>query len=138
MQRTLCILKPDAIDRNLQEKICQDIESAGFKILTKRDMHLTQQQAAKFYEEHKERGFFPILCENMTRNAITVMVLERDNAIDQWRTFMGATNPAESQEGTLRKKYGIDLDRNTLHGSDSAQSAQREIDFFFASCDLPL
>lgn len=138
MQHTLCILKPDALERNLQITLQQRIDAHGLKRIAERTLHLSEKQAAEFYAEHKERPFFKVLCQNMTKGAVQVIVLKGFDAINQWRNLMGATNPEQAKAGTLRKDFGIDIDRNTVHGSDSESSAQREIGFFFAACDLPL
>jgi nucleoside-diphosphate kinase len=136
MERTFAIIKPDAVERNITGKILEKIESAGFSIAGMKRISITLEQAMGFYYVHKERPFFPELCSYMARSPIVVLVLERDNAIAEWRKLMGATNPANAEPGTIRKEFGLSLGENSVHGSDSAESAAFEIPYFFAMLEL--
>ncbi len=131
IERTLSIIKPDAVEKHSIGDIVAMIEGAGLTIKGMHMMHLTLPQAQGFYAEHKERPFFGELVEFMTRSAVVVMVLEGDNAITTYRTLMGATDPAKADANTIRKKHGGSIGENAVHGSDSAASAQREVTYFF-------
>ena len=131
MQKTFSIIKPDAVKRNLIGHINQMIESADLKILASKKIYLTKNQAQIFYEVHKERPFFDSLVKYMTSGPVQVQVLEGEDAVIKYRKIMGATNPDEAEEGTIRKKYGLSIDKNSVHGSDSDANAEREIAIIF-------
>ena len=131
IERTLSIIKPDAVERNLQEEIKNDFKKNGFSIVKEKKIHISKSEAEQFYKVHQTKPFYNDLCAYLSSGPIMVMVLEKDNAVLDNRQLMGATNPKESEEGTLRKKYGISIDKNSVHGSDSAENAKIEIDFFF-------
>ena len=136
MERTLSIIKPDATTRNITGKVNSMIEEAGLKIVAQKRIWLSASQAEDFYIEHKDKAFFASLVEFMTSAPIVVQVLEGENAIEQYRKIMGATNPAVAEEGTIRKTFALSIDKNTVHGSDSPESAQREINFFFSKVEI--
>lgn len=136
MERTFAIIKPDAVERNITGKILGKIEEAGFAVVGMKKIHLTKKQAEGFYYVHKERPFFNDLCTFMSRSPVVVLVLERENAIVKWREVMGATNPANAEPGTIRKEFGLGIEENSAHGSDSPESAAFEIPYFFSSLDL--
>ena len=136
MQKTFSIIKPDAVKRNLIGHINQMIESADLKILASKKIYLTKNQAQIFYDVHKERPFFDSLVKYMTSGPVQVQVLEGENAVTKYRQIMGATNPDEAEEGTIRKKYAESIEANSVHGSDSAENAQIEISFFFSGSEL--
>lgn len=135
-ERTLSILKPDATRRNLTGKINSVFEDAGLRIVAQKRIHLTEQQAGAFYDVHKERPFFGELVQFMMSAPVVVQVLEGDNAVAHHRDVMGATNPAEAAEGTVRKLYAQSIGENSVHGSDSIENAAREISFFFAETEI--
>lgn len=135
-ERTLSIIKPDAVAKNLIGAINSRFESAGLAIVGAKMMHLSKEQAEGFYAEHKERPFFSALVEFMTSGPVVVQVLEGDNAILKNREIMGATNPAEAAAGTLRHDFANNIDANAVHGSDSAASAEREIGYFFDAGEI--
>ena len=136
MQKTFSIIKPDAVKRNLIGHINQMIESSGLKILASKKMYLTKNQAEIFYEVHKERPFFNSLVEYMTSGPVQVQVLEGEDAVANYRKIMGATNPDEAKEGTIRKLYAESIEANSVHGSDSEENAKIEISFFFSGSEL--
>jgi nucleoside-diphosphate kinase len=136
MERTLSIIKPDATGRNLVGKILARFEEEGLKIAAIRKVHLSTAEAEGFYAEHKERGFFKDLVAFMTSGPCVVLVLEGDNAIARNREIMGATNPANAAEGTLRKLYATSIDNNAVHGSDAPASAAREVAYFFRNTEI--
>ena len=136
MQKTFSIIKPDAVKRNLIGHINQMIESSNLKILASKKMYLTKKQAELFYEVHKERPFFNSLVEYMTSGPVQVQVLEGEDAVTTYRKIMGATNPAEAEEGTIRKLYAESIEANSVHGSDSDENAKIEISFFFSGSEL--
>lgn len=136
IERTLSIIKPDAVEANNVGGILGMIEEAGLKIIAMRMVHLTRGQAEGFYAVHKERPFFDELCTFMSRSAVVVSVLEGENAVAKYREVMGATNPAEAAEGTIRKKYAKDIGENSVHGSDSLENAAIETAYFFPGCLL--
>ncbi len=136
MERTLSIIKPDATTRNITGKVNTMIEEAGLKIVAQKRIWLSESQAEEFYIEHKDKAFFASLVEFMTSAPIVVQVLEGENAIEHYRKIMGATNPAVAEEGTIRKTFALSIDKNTVHGSDSPESAQREINFFFSRVEI--
>jgi nucleoside-diphosphate kinase len=135
-ERTLAIIKPDAVERHLAGKIIQRIESEGFQIRAIRRLHLTQAQAEGFYAVHRERPFFASLTGFMSSGPVIVLVLEAPDAIKKWRTLMGATDPAKADAGTLRKEFAQSIERNATHGSDAADTAAYEIGYFFAGVEL--
>ncbi len=135
LQRTLTIIKPDAVGKAHVGGIISMLEEQGFRIVAARLVHMTKKQAEGFYAVHRERAFFGGLTDFMSSGPCMPMVLERDNAIDALRTLMGATNPAQAAEGTIRKRYATDIERNGIHGSDSPASAASEIPYFFSAID---
>ncbi|HEX7887045.1 MAG TPA: nucleoside-diphosphate kinase [Phenylobacterium sp.] len=135
-ERTFSILKPDATRRNLTGKVNAVIEDAGLRIVAQRRIKMSKAQAEKFYEVHKERPFFGELVDFMTSAPVVVQVLEGDNAVARYREVMGATNPAQAADGTIRKLYAESVGENSVHGSDSLENAQLEIAQFFADADI--
>jgi nucleoside-diphosphate kinase len=135
-ERTFSIIKPDATRRNLTGKVNAVIEDAGLRIVAQRRIKMSRAQAEKFYEVHKERPFFGELVEFMTSGPVVVQVLEGDNAVAKYREVMGATNPANAAEGTIRKLYAESVGENSVHGSDSQENAQIEIAQFFTEADI--
>ncbi len=135
-ERTFSIIKPDATRRNLTGKINAMIEGAGLCIIAQKRLHLTTEQAQGFYEVHKERPFYNDLVTFMTSGPVVVQVLEGENAINAYRTVMGATNPAEADEGTIRKNFAESIEANSVHGSDAPETAAVEIAFFFADDEI--
>ena len=135
-QRTFSIIKPDAVRQGDSGKILAKIEDAGFKILGLRMIQMTKRHAEGFYAVHAERPFFGSLTDFMSSGPCIVMVLEKDNAIDDLRTLMGATNPADADDGTIRKEFASGIEENAIHGSDSPESAATEIPYFFTSLQL--
>ncbi len=135
-ERTLSIIKPDATKRNLTGKINAKFEEAGLRIVAQKRIHLSAAQAGQFYAEHSERGFYGELCEFMASEPVVVQVLEGDGAILKNRDVMGATNPANAADGTIRKDFALSVGENSVHGSDSEASAAREISFFFSGLEL--
>ena len=131
MEETLSIIKPDGVERSLIGNIIARFEKAGLKVVMAQLMHLSKEQAEGFYIEHKERPFFAELVEFMTRGPVMVMVLSGDDAVNLNRKLMGATNPAEAEAGTIRADFSESVTTNTVHGSDSPESAIREIEYFF-------
>ena len=131
LERTLAIVKPNATERRLTGAIISHIEEEGFRVVGLKQVVLTKQQAEGFYAEHRERPFFSSLVTFMTSGPVVVMVIEADNAIVRWREVMGATNPENADEGTIRKLFGESVERNATHGSDSETSAARETAYFF-------
>ncbi len=136
VERTLSILKPDATRRNLTGAINQRFEDAGLTIVAQRRLRLTREQAQQFYAVHAERAFYDDLCDYMTSGPIVAQVLEGENAVVHNREIMGATNPANADEGTIRKDFGESVEANSAHGSDSPENAAIEIAFFFAQNDI--
>ena len=131
MEKTLSIIKPDAVERNLQDQIKNEFKNNGFEIIKEKKIHISKDEAEKFYKVHESKPFYNDLCTYLSSGPIVVMCLQRNNAVSENRKLMGATNPKDAEEGTLRKKYGISIDKNSVHGSDSLDNAKREIDFFF-------
>ena len=131
VERTLSIIKPDAVEQNNIGNILAMIQGAGLKVLGMRMLHLTRAQAEGFYEVHKERPFFGELVEFMTRGPVVVSALEGENAVARYRTLMGATNPDDADDGTIRKAYGTDVGENACHGSDSVENGRIEVGYFF-------
>ena len=136
IERTLSIIKPDATKRNLTGKINAKFEESGLRIVAQKRIHLTMAQAGQFYAEHSERGFFGELCEFMASEPVVVQVLEGEGAILKNREVMGATNPANAADGTIRKEFALSMGENSVHGSDSEASAAREIAFYFSGLEL--
>ncbi|MDK9429913.1 nucleoside-diphosphate kinase [Gallibacterium anatis] len=136
LERTLAIIKPDIVERHLIGSIISRLEQSKFSIVAMKMVHLNQQQAAGFYAEHEGKPFFENLIAFMTSTPVVVLVLEKENAIADYRALMGKTNPAEANMGTLRRDFALDGSQNSVHGSDSAQSAEREIAYFFTSNEL--
>ena len=136
MERTLSIIKPDATERNITGQVNSMIEAAGLRIIAQRRILLTQTQAEEFYAEHKEKSFFPGMIQQMISGPVVVQVLDGEHAITLYRSNMGATNPAVAEEGTIRKTLALSIDKNTVHGSDSPEAAQREIAFFFNHTEI--
>ena len=131
LEQTLSIIKPDAVQRNLENEIKEMFKSNGFKILKEKKIQIEKSEAEKFYKVHETKPFYNELCNYLSSGPIVVMILEKDNAVSGNRELMGATNPKDAEQGTIRKKYGISIDKNSVHGSDSIENAQIEIDFFF-------
>ena len=131
IEQTLSIIKPDAVERNLQDQIKQDFTNKGFKIIKEKKIHISKEEAERFYKVHESKPFYNDLCTYLSSGPIIVMTLQRENAVAENRKLMGATNPVDAEEGTLRKKYGISIDKNSVHGSDSLENAKIELDFFF-------
>tara|TARA_B100000700_G_scaffold58270_1_gene63268 strand:+ start:116 stop:526 length:411 start_codon:yes stop_codon:yes gene_type:complete len=131
LEQTLSIIKPDAVERNLIEEIKQEFKKNNFTILKEKKIKLEKQEAEKFYKVHQTKPFYNDLCSYLSSGPIVVMVLESENAVLKNRELMGATDPTKAEEGTLRKKFGISIDKNSVHGSDSLENARIEIDFFF-------
>ena len=136
LERTFAIIKPDAVAAGHAGEILAIVEQAGFRIVSLRMTHLTEQQAKGFYAVHAEKPFFAGLVKFMTEGPTIVMALEREDAIRQWRETMGATNPAKAAEGTIRKRFGTSIERNCVHGSDAPETAETELRFFFSTADL--
>ena len=131
IEQTLSIIKPDAVERNLQDQIKQEFVNKGFEIIKEKKIHISKQEAERFYKVHESKPFYSDLCNYLSSGPIIVMTLKRENAVAENRKLMGATNPVDAEEGTLRKKYGISIDKNSVHGSDSPENAKIELDFFF-------
>ena len=136
LERTFAIIKPDAVARNLAGEILSIIEKNGFRIRGMRMQRLRREEAEGFYAVHRERPFFSGLVEFMTEGPVVLLALEREDAIAKWREVMGATNPANAAEGTIRKRFGTAVDRNCTHGSDAPETARTEIAFFFRESEL--
>ena len=132
-EQTLSIIKPDAVERNLVEEIKAFFIKNNLKIINSKKIHISKEEASEFYKVHQTRPFYNDLCSYLSSSPIFVMVLEADGAVALNRKLMGATNPKEAEPGTLRKLYGISIDKNSVHGSDSIDNAKKEIDFFFKS-----
>jgi len=130
-EQTLSIIKPDAVERNLDNEIKEMFKNKGFLILKEKKIQIEKSEAEKFYKVHETKPFYNDLCSYLSSGPIVVMILEKDNAVLGNRELMGATNPNDAEEGTIRKKYGISIDKNSVHGSDSVENAKIEIDFFF-------
>ncbi len=131
IEQTLSIIKPDAVERNLENEIKQMLKDKGFSIIKEKKIQIEKSEAEKFYKVHETKPFYNDLCTYLSSGPIVVMVLEKDNAVLGNRELMGATNPKDAQKGTIRKIYGISIDKNSVHGSDSVENAKIEIDFFF-------
>ena len=131
IERTLSIIKPDAVERNLSNEIKDIFTKNNFKIKDSKKIHITKDEAAEFYKVHQSKPFYNDLCAYLSSGPIVVMILEGENAILANRKLMGATNPEEAEENTIRKLYGVSIDKNSVHGSDSIENAEKEIEFFF-------
>ena len=131
VEQTLSIIKPDAVERNLDNEIKQMFINNGFNILKEKKIQIEKSEAEKFYKVHETKPFYTDLCSYLSSGPIVAMILEKKNAVADNRKLMGATNPKDAENGTIRKKYGISIDKNSVHGSDSAENAKIEIDFFF-------
>ena len=131
IEKTLSIIKPDAVERNLQDQIKNEFKNNGFEVLKEKKIHISKDEAEKFYKVHESKAFYNDLCAYLSSGPIVVMCLQKDNAVLENRKLMGATNPEDADEGTLRKKYGISIDKNSVHGSDSLENAKIELNFFF-------
>jgi nucleoside-diphosphate kinase len=136
MERTLAIIKPDAVQRNLTGKILARLEDEGFLVLGMKMVYLSKSDAERFYAVHRDRPFFNDLTNFMSSGPAVPVVLQRQNAIETLRRVMGATNPADAAEGTIRKKFALDIEKNSIHGSDSPESAATEIPFFFGQLEF--
>ena len=136
LQRTLCLIKPDAVARKLQGEILSVIQAAPLKVVAMKMLHLSKAQAEAFYAVHKERPFFGTLTDSMCAGPVLCAVLEGEDAIARYRKLMGATNPAQAEEGTLRKKYALNLEANSVHGSDTLENAAFEISYFFSGIEI--
>ena len=132
-EQTLSIIKPDAVERNLDGQIKEMFRTNGFTIVKEKKIQIEKQEAEKFYKVHETKPFYNDLCTYLSSGPIVVMILEKENGIIANRELMGSTNPKDAAEGTIRKKFGISIDKNSVHGSDSAANAKIEIDFFFKS-----
>ena len=131
MEQTLSIIKPDAVERHLEDEIKQMFILKGFKVIKEKKNQIEKTEAELFYKVHETKPFYNDLCAYLSSGPILVMIIEKENAIKENRNLMGATNPKDAEEGTIRKKYGISIDKNSVHGSDSVENAKIEIDFFF-------
>ena len=136
VEQTLAIVKPDATARNISGKIIARIEEEDFTIRAIRMVRLSKPEAERFYEVHRGKKFFSSLTDFMSSGSVVALCLERENAITKWREVMGATNPAQAAQGTIRSAYGIDVEKNSVHGSDSAENAKIEVGFFFSGLEL--
>jgi len=131
IEQTLSIIKPDAVERNLQDQIKEEFTIKGFKIVKEKKIHISKEEAEKFYKVHETKPFYDDLCAYLSSGPIVVMTLQKENAVKENRKLMGSTNPLDAENGTLRKKYGISIDKNSVHGSDSLENAKIELEFFF-------
>ena len=131
LEQTLSIIKPDAVERNLENEIKEIFKNKNFNIIKEKKIKLSKSEAEEFYKVHETKPFYNDLCEYLSSGPIMVMILEKENAVLANRKLMGATNPKDAEEGTIRKKFGISIDKNSVHGSDSVENAKIEIDFFF-------
>ena len=130
-EQTLSIIKPDAVERNLDNEIKEMFKNKGFSIVKEKKIQIEKSEAEKFYKIHETKPFYNDLCAYLSSGPIVVMILEKENAVSANRELMGATNPKDAIDGTIRKKYGLSIDKNSVHGSDSLENAKIEIDFFF-------
>ena len=131
IEQTLSIIKPDAVERSLEGEIKEMFKNKGFQIIKEKKIQIEKSEAEKFYKVHETKPFYNDLCEYLSSGPIVVMVLQKENAVKGNRELMGATNPKDAKDETIRKKYGISIDKNSVHGSDSVDNAKLEIDFFF-------
>ena len=130
-EQTLSIIKPDAVERNLDNEIKEMFRNNGFSIIKEKKIQIEKSEAEKFYKVHETKPFYNDLCNYLSSGPIVVMILEKNSAVLENRALMGSTNPVEAEEGTIRKRYGLSIDKNSVHGSDSVENAKIEIDFFF-------
>ncbi len=133
LEQTLSIIKPDAVERNLENEIKDMFKNDGFNIVKEKKIQIEKSEAEKFYKVHETKPFYNDLCTYLSSGPIVVMILEKENAVLSNRKLMGATNPNDAEDGTIRKKHGISIDKNSVHGSDSIENAKIEIDFFFSN-----
>jgi nucleoside-diphosphate kinase len=138
MQRTLALIKPDAVNRNISGKILSKIEENGFRIVAMKKLRFTKQQAEGFYAVHRSKPFFSSLTSSMSSGPCIALVLEKEDAIEAWRKLMGATNPAKAEPGTIRKEFAVDLEQNSVHGSDASETANTEIKYCFSALECTL
>jgi len=131
LEQTLSIIKPDAVERNLENEIKNIFKEKGFNIVKDKKIQITKSEAEEFYKVHQTKAFYNDLCAYLSSGPIIVMILERENGVEENRKLMGATNPKDAENGTIRKKFGISIDKNSVHGSDSTENAKIEIEFFF-------
>jgi len=131
LEQTLSIIKPDAVERNLENEIKEIFKNKDFNIIKEKKIKLSKSEAEEFYKVHETKPFYNDLCEYLSSGPIVVMILQKENAVIANRELMGATNPKDAKDGTIRKKYGVSIDKNSVHGSDSVENAKIEIDFFF-------
>ena len=131
LEQTLSIIKPDAVERNLENEIKEMFKNTGFNIHKEKKIHITKSEAEQFYKVHETKPFYNDLCAYLSSGPIVVMILEHESAVLRNRDLMGATDPLKAEEGTIRKKFGISIDKNSVHGSDSVENAKKEISFFF-------
>ena len=131
IEQTLSIIKPDAVERNLENEIKQIFKDKGFQIIKEKKIQIEKSEAEKFYKVHETKPFYNDLCSYLSSGPIVAMIIEKENAVIENRDLMGATNPKDAEKGTIREKYGISIDKNSVHGSDSTENAKIEIDFFF-------
>ena len=131
IEQTLSIIKPDAVERNLDNEIKQIFKNNGFQVIKEKKIQIEKSEAENFYKVHETKPFYNDLCTYLSSGPIVVMILQKENAVSANRELMGATNPKDADDGTIRKKYGISIDKNSVHGSDSIDNAKIEIDFFF-------
>ena len=131
IEQTLSIIKPDAVERNLENEIKQMFKNKGFRIIKEKKIQIEKSEAEKFYKVHETKPFYNDLCSYLSSGPILAMIVEKENAIKENRELMGATNPKDAEKDTIRGKYGISIDKNSVHGSDSSENAKIEIDFFF-------
>ena len=131
IEKTLSIIKPDAVERNLEDEIKKEFVNKGFKIAKEKKIQLAKSEAEEFYKVHETKPFYNDLCAYLSSGPIVVMILEKEGAVAANRELMGATNPKKAEEGTLRKKFGVSIDKNSVHGSDSVENAKIEVNFFF-------
>jgi nucleoside-diphosphate kinase len=135
-ERTLCIIKPDAVEKRAHGAILQRVLDEGFQVLGMRQLHLSRRQAEGFYAVHRERPFFDELCTFMSRGPVVAVALGADDAVQKWRSVIGATDPGKAAEGTIRKQFGKNVGENAVHGSDSVENGQIECSYFFAGYEL--
>ena len=131
IEQTLSIIKPDAVERNLQDEIKNQFKLNNFEIIKEKKIHISKEEAEEFYKVHETKPFYEDLCAYLSSGPIVVMILQRENAVLENRKLMGSTNPKDAEDGTLRKKFGLSIDKNSVHGSDSVDNAKIEIKFFF-------
>ena len=136
IEQTLSIIKPDAVERNLESEIKEMFKNNGFSILKQKKIQIEKSEAEKFYKVHETKPFYSDLCDYLSSGPIVVMVLQKENAVEEWRKTIGATNPEEAENGTIRKDFATNIQENAVHGSDSDENAKKEIGFFFSDSEL--